>query len=155
MESNSSPAVDSAEAHAALRLVADVRARAAEHAVAPWWLHAGLAVAFTVAFASMSFRGIVGSTGFPLAMVAAFVQLQAVRSTTGLSFDRWTATPGTRRLSLVWLAGLAVFSVSAMILEWGFAVRWSLVVAGVLIGLMTAVVSPAIDRALRRDAGAA
>ncbi|WP_433790595.1 hypothetical protein [Actinoplanes sp. CA-252034] len=158
MESNSSPSsssVDATDARAALRLVAEAKARAASRAVAPWWLHAGLGVVFTVAFASMSFRGIIGSTGFPLAMAAAVGLFHALRVRTGLSFDRYTATPGTRRLSLIWLAGLLVISVSGMVLEWGFAVRWSLVVAGVLIGLMTVVLSPAIDRALRRESGAA
>jgi hypothetical protein len=158
MESNSSPSsssVDATDARAALRLVAEARARTASRAVVPWWLHAGLGVVFTVAFASMSFRGIIGSTGFPLAMAAAVGLFQAVRIKTGLLFDRYTATPGTRRLSLIWLAGLLGISVCAMVLEWGFGIRWSLVVAGVLIGLMTVVLSPAIDRVLRRESGAA
>jgi hypothetical protein len=159
MESNSaspsSPAVDATDARAALRLVADARARVASRAAAPWWLHAGLGVVFTVAFASMSFRGIIGSTGFPLAMAGALGLFHAVGVTTGLAFDRYTATPGTRRLSLIWLAGMLALSVTAMVLEWGFGIRWSLAVAGILIGLMTVAFGPAIDRVLRRDSGAA
>ncbi len=156
MESNPLPPspTDAAEARNALLLVAEARGRAAARVTAPWWLHVGLGIVFAFAFASMSVRGIIGSCGFPSAMVAALGLFHAVRVQTGLSVDRYTATPGTRRLSLIWILLTISISGTAMVLEWGMNIRWSLAVAGAVIGFLTIVMGPAVDRALRRDAGA-
>lgn len=69
----------------------------------------------------------------------------------GVALDRYSATPGARRVSTVHaLTGLALV-LSAAVLEWGFDVIGALAVAGMLLGVLTVVMGHRVDEAVRRD----
>ncbi|WP_222720338.1 hypothetical protein [Actinomadura sp. HBU206391] len=151
MESSSPRAEipDAAAARAALDGVADARARVADRITIPWWYHVGLGAAIAFALVSMSLR--FASFGVPLLTLVVLGLGWAVKRSTGISFDPYTATPTARRLSVAWaLAGLVVAAIG-MYLEWGAEVRYAIAVGGVLIGVMTIVVGLRIDQAVQQD----
>ncbi|SDH46560.1 hypothetical protein [Nonomuraea jiangxiensis] len=140
---------DPAAARAALDSVTAVRARTAEHITSPWWYHFGLGTVLAVAFLSISMRW--ASYGVPMALLAGLLLGTALKRSTGLSLDRYAATPGARKLSMAHgLTALAVTAI-AMYLEWGAKVYGAVAVAGLLIGALTVAVGYRIDAALRAD----
>ncbi|GAA5068844.1 hypothetical protein HNP84_009056 [Thermocatellispora tengchongensis] len=121
----------------------------AERIVGPWWYHVGLGASLTFAFVSMSLR--FAGFGVPIALLVALALNRARRRATGVSRDRYTATPGSRRLSGVFgliFVGLAALG---MYLEWGAGVRFAIAGAGVLIGVGTIVMGYRVDDAVRRE----
>ncbi|MFP3988989.1 hypothetical protein U9R90_16130 [Streptomyces sp. E11-3] len=75
----------------------------------------------------------------------------AVRRATGVSFERYTATPGATRLFGIYVLAFLLVVVTGMGLEWGAGVRWAIAGAGLVAGVLTIVVGYRVDAAARHD----
>ncbi|MEU6717000.1 hypothetical protein ABZ897_36530 [Nonomuraea sp. NPDC046802] len=121
----------------------------ADGITSPWWYHVGLGLSLAFALASMSLR--FASFGVPGAMLAFFLLTWALKRTTGLALDRYSATAGARRVSTVHVLTSLALVLPAAVLEWGFDVIGALAVAGVLVGVLTVIMGYRVDEAVRRD----
>ncbi|MFD7503815.1 hypothetical protein [Streptomyces sp. NPDC059850] len=151
MESSSlnSGSMDPRSARAALDDVDASRVRVADRISAPWWYHWGLGAALALVFLSMSLR-IASSAGAALVLVVLGLD-RAVRRVTGVSFERFTATPGARRLYGAYLVAFVLLAAAGMVLEWAADVRFAIAGAGLVIGALTVAVGYRVDAAARRD----
>ncbi|MFI1254185.1 hypothetical protein ACH4U6_10315 [Streptomyces netropsis] len=147
--SSNSGRPDAGSARAALAAVAASRAEAATRVAGPWWYHVGLGITLALVFLSMSLR--MASWGVPVLIGVVVALGWAVRRATGVSLERYTATPGATRLFGIYALAFIVLAVTGMILEWGAGVHWALAGAGVVIGALTIVVGYRADAATRRD----
>jgi hypothetical protein len=140
---------DPAAARAALDDVADARAQVADRIAIPWWYHVVLAAALTFAFVSMSLR--FASFGVPLLTLVVFGLGWAVKRSTGMSFDPYSATPGARRFSGIWALTSLVVAGIGMYLEWGAEVDLAIAASGLVIGALTIILGYRINEAVQRD----
>ncbi|MEV4873199.1 hypothetical protein [Streptomyces syringium] len=109
----------------------------------------GLGITLALVFLSMSLR--MASWGVPVLIGVVVALGWAARRATGVSLDRYTATPGATLLFGLYALAFIVVAVSGMALEWGVGVHWALAWAGVVIGALTVVVGYRADTATRRD----
>jgi hypothetical protein len=149
MESSSlnSGRADADSARAALDAVGASRARLAARISAPWWYHWGLGATLAFAFLSMSLRW--ASWGVPMVAVVVFGLDWAVRRSTGVSFERYTATPGAGPLYGAYCAALVLLAAAGMWLEWGRDVRFAIAAAGLVIGAFTVAIGYRVDAVAR------
>ncbi|MEU5964291.1 hypothetical protein ABZ777_24060 [Micromonospora parva] len=142
------------EARQALVQVAGGREIIADRAVAPWWYHLGIGLSLLWAFAAVS----IGWAWIPYGviiglLVGPLLFNLAANHVTGISLDRYHATPGARRISVRAGAALPVLIVLGLALEWGADLRGSMAVCGVVMLVITIVAGRRIDAALVRDLG--
>ena len=121
----------------------------ADSITSPWWYHVGLGLSLAFALASMSLR--FASYGVPGAMLAIFLLSWVLKRSTGVALDRYSATPGARRVSTIYTPVDLTLVLAAAVLEWGFGVVGALAAAGVLVGVLTVVMGHRVDEAVRRD----
>lgn len=144
--------VSPAEARTALAHAAGVRDHAVQRAASPWWFHPGIACCLLFAFASVSLGrevipfGVILGLGFgPMAFAA------AARHTTGVSVDRFYATPGARRLSLAHGAFVVALIPIGLLLEWVADLRGAMALCGVVVFVATVLLGRRLDAVLRRE----
>ncbi|AIA06997.1 hypothetical protein [Streptomyces noursei] len=147
--SRNSHGLDASSAREALDSVAASRAQAAVHVASPWWYHVGMGVTVALLFLSMSLR--MASWAVPLLVGVVVVLGLAVRRATGVSFDRYTATPGATRLFGIYALASLLAVVTGMYLEWGAGVHWAIAGAGLVVGVLTTVVGYRVDAVARHD----
>ncbi|WP_261951392.1 hypothetical protein [Streptomyces nigrescens] len=136
-------------ARTALDSVAASQARAATRSAAPWWYHFGLGAALALTFLAISMR--MAAWACPVLVVVALGLDQAVRRSTGVSYERFTATPGAIKIFGGYVLALVLLAAAGMYLEWGAGVHWAIAVAGGVIGVLTVTSGYRIDAAARRD----
>ncbi|MGW9078339.1 hypothetical protein [Streptomyces kronopolitis] len=151
MENNSDnsgrPTPDSARS--ALDAVAASQARAATRISAPWWYHLGLGATLALVFLAMSLR--VASWAGAVLVVVVLGLGYAVRRATGVSYERYTSTPGAIKVYGGYILALVLLAAAGMYLEWGAGVHWAIAVAGGVIGVLTVAVGYRVDAVARRD----
>ncbi|MFD8546285.1 hypothetical protein [Streptomyces sp. NPDC059649] len=147
--SHNSHGVDAGSARKALDSVAASRAQAALHVASPCWYHVGMGVTVALLFLSMSLR--MASWAVPLLVGVLVVLGLAVRRATGVSFDRYTATPGATRLFGIYALTSLLAIVTGMYLEWGAGVHWAIADAGFVVGVLTIAMGYRVDAAARHE----
>jgi hypothetical protein len=137
------------DAATALGHVRDGRSAAARRVATPWWYHPRVGLTLAALFGSGSLDGVARAVVL-LASVAALAALfWLYRRLTGVWVDAYNV-PGTRSATTVaMLVALGVLAV-ANVLEHGFDVRGSLVVAGVLLGVAYVLFWRWVERRLSR-----
>ncbi|MEU1277917.1 hypothetical protein [Streptomyces sp. NPDC005805] len=154
MESNSPSSTSSGlpDAEAARRALGEAaasRARVADSVSSPWWFHSGLGLAFALVCVSISLRWANWAMG-PFVLVVLGLGW-ALRRSSGISFDRYTSTPGAARVFGAYLLACLVLVASGMTLEWGFGVPWAVAGAGLVTGVLTVVMGHRVDTTVRRE----
>ncbi len=147
--SDSSEHMSSDSARSALNAVTASQARAATRIAAPWWYHWGLGAALTLFFLAVSLR--VAASAAAALIVTVLGLGYAVRRATGVSFERYTSTPGATRIYCGYLLALALLAAVGMYLEWSVGVHWAIAVSGGVIGALTVVLGYRVDAVSRRD----
>ncbi|WP_411140304.1 hypothetical protein [Streptomyces sp. x-80] len=141
--------MDASSAREALDAVAASRTQVAAHVASPWWYHVGMGVTLALLFLSMSLR--MASWAVPLLVAVVAVLGLTVRRATGVSFDRYTATPGATRLFGIYALASVLVVVAGMYLEWGAGMRWAIAGAGLVVGVFTIAVGYRVDAVARHD----
>ncbi|WP_242640736.1 hypothetical protein [Streptomyces kasugaensis] len=141
--------LDASSAREALDAVAASRTQVAAHVASPWWYHVGMGVTLALLFLSMSLR--MASWAVPLFVGVVVLLGLAVRRVTGVSFDRYTATPGATRLFGIYALVSVLVVVTGMYLEWGAEVHWAIAGAGLVVGVLTTAVGYRVDAVARHD----
>ncbi|PWR11324.1 hypothetical protein DKT68_06130 [Micromonospora acroterricola] len=142
------------EARRTLAEVAGGREIVAGRAVAPWWYHLGIGLSLFWAFAAVS----IGWAWIPYGviiglLIGPLLFNLAANHVTGISLDRYHATPGARRISVRAGMALPVLIVLGLALEWGADLRGAMAACGVVMLVITVVAGRRIDAALVRDLG--
>ncbi|MBL6280295.1 hypothetical protein JMF97_29455 [Micromonospora fiedleri] len=142
------------EARRALAEITDGRAVVAGQAVAPWWYHPGMGASLLWAFAAVS----VGWAWIPYGVIIGLLLGPlllnfAANHATGVSLDRYHATPAARRISVRAGMALPVLIVLGLALEWGADLRGSMAACGVVMLVITIVAGRRIDAALVHELG--
>lgn len=147
METYSSSGPDPAAARSALNDVASARGRVADRVGSPWWYRVALGLSMALTFVALGVGGdvallgaVIGGAGVPPVLT------WAANRSTGVSLDRYRAGPAA-----VYLVGLFVLVGAGLWARYGLDVSWAMVVAGVGALLLTLVMEPRIDAAVRRD----
>lgn len=109
----------------------------------------GLGAVLVLVFASMSLR--MASWAGAVLVVVVLGLDWAVRRVTGVSFERFTATPGAGRLYGAYLVAFVLLAAAGMALEWAAGVRFVIAGAGLVIGALTVAVGYRVDAAVRGD----
>ncbi|MBV8934119.1 MAG: hypothetical protein JOZ47_02425 [Kutzneria sp.] len=139
MESSASQPenLDPAAAREALASAANARVRAVSRAAAPWWYHVGMGVFPGLGIASISLRGDFVTIG-PIvgAIVAPAILTWALKRSTGISLNRYYATPGVRRLGGLYTTAFLLLFVAGLVVDIAVRTYWPLVLSGTLIGVL-------------------
>ncbi|TJZ54574.1 hypothetical protein FCH28_15890 [Streptomyces piniterrae] len=144
--------IDPTTARAALDIVGSARTRVATHIKSPWWYHPGLGASLAFAFSSVSIDWDLIPYGVVLGlMVIPMALTMLLKSSTGVGVDHYTATPGARRLSMVYSLLLGALLALGAVLQWGIDFRWAMAGCGAAAFLLTVVTGLRIERALHRD----
>lgn len=141
--------MDAGSARAALDAVDASRARLAARVSAPWWYHWGLGGMLMLAFASMSLR--LASWVVPMVPVVVLGFEWAIRRSTGVAFERYTATRGAGPLYGAYCVALVLLAAVGMWLEWGLDLRFAIAAAGLVIGALTIATGYRLDAVARED----
>ena len=142
------------EARRALAEAAEGREIVARRAVAPWWYHVGLGLSLCWAFATVS----IGWGWIPYGVITGLLVVPlllnlAANHVTGISLDRYTATPGARRISVRASVALPVLIVVGLAAEWGAGLRGSMAVCGLVMLVVTVLAGRRVDAVLARELG--
>ncbi|MBB5481338.1 hypothetical protein [Micromonospora parathelypteridis] len=142
------------EARQALADVDEGRQQVARRAAAPWWYHVGIGASLLFAFASVS----IGWDWIPYGVIGGlflgpYLVTQAAKHFTGVSLDRFQATPGARRISLGIGILVPALILVGLVLEWGLDLRGAMAAVGVLVMVLVIVLGRRLDAVLTRELG--
>ncbi|WP_159046931.1 hypothetical protein [Streptomyces sp. XY66] len=144
--------MDPADARAALEQAAAARARIVARTPSPWWYYPGVGCCLLFAFASVSIDWDLIPYGviFGLSLGPLLLTTAAGRAT-GVSLDRYYATPGLRRTTSLLGPFVVALIAVGLLLEWAADLRWSMAVCGVVALIATVLAGRRLDRTLAEE----
>ncbi|NWF28203.1 hypothetical protein HW130_18340 [Streptomyces sp. PKU-EA00015] len=144
--------MNSEEARQALAQAGAARAGVAARAAAPRWYYPAVGGCFLFAFASVSIDWDLIPFGVVLGIsLGPTLLTMAAGHATGVSFNRYYATPGARRITSVLGPLLVTLIALGLVLEWGADLRWSMAACGVVALVATVVAGRRLDRAVTEE----
>ncbi|MFJ7064790.1 hypothetical protein [Streptomyces sp. NPDC101115] len=144
--------MDSEEARRALEQAGADRANTVARAAAPGWYYPAIGGCLLFAFASVSIGWDLIPYGVILGIgLGPLLVTTAAARATGVSLDRFHATPGARRISALYGPFVIALIGIGLALEWGADLRWSMAVCGLLALAGTVVAGRRVEHAVAEE----
>lgn len=144
--------MDSQDARRALEQAGAARAQVASRARSRWWYYPGVGCCLLFAFASVSIDWDLIPYGVILGVwLGPTLLTMAVGHATGVSVNRFYATPAARRTTSVLGPVVLALAALGLTLEWVADLRWSMAACGVAALIAVLLSGRRLDRALARE----
>jgi lysylphosphatidylglycerol synthetase-like protein (DUF2156 family) len=144
--------MDPQDAREALERATRARAGAMARAASPWWYYPGVGCCLFFAFASVSIDWDLIPHGVIVGLFLGPTLLtMAAGHATGVSLDRFYATPGLRRVTQRFGPFVVALIALGLVLEWVADLRWSMAVCGAVVLVATVFTGRRLDGVLAEE----